>query len=299
MLQVLRLKKLSNRLTNPSIVKKMLKDESIELKPQLGQNFLVNQKIIEKIVELADANKNDIILEVGPGIGTLTSSLLETGAKVIAIEKDLRLKKLLVENTDFAKERFILVEGDALKCKNVSDIACAEKFVANLPYNIAATLILDYFQIFKNIKSATVMVQKEVAERIMAKEGTKNYGAYTVKLSLYADVADHFFVGRNNFLPAPHVDSCVVRLNREDLGSKEETLKMACTVADAAFFNRRKTILNSTATYFADFEGFRGVGKKRIQEWLEKCGIDERSRGETLSKEDFILLAKSVDILQN
>ena len=300
------------KLTNPKVVSEMLDDAGITLSHGLGQNFLVNQSIIDKILKLAEANSSDTILEVGPGIGALTVPLLETGAKVIAIEKDSRLKDLLLENTSFAGENFSLIEGDALlltnfvkKRKNVPDLdlqralhpplnpADAGKFVANLPYNVAATLVLDYFQNFDNIKSATVMVQKEVAARMMAQSNSKTYGAYTVKLSLYASVAGYFSVGRNNFMPAPHVDSTVIRLNRN--ANDDKLKRTACMMADAAFFNRRKTILNSMSAYFSSRND---VDKDAIRATLADSKIDEKTRGETLSKNDFITLAKSFDNLR-
>ena len=296
------------KLTNPKVVSEMLDDAGITLSHGLGQNFLVNQSIIDKILKLAVANSSDTILEVGPGIGALTVPLLETGAKVIAIEKDSRLKDLLLENTSFAGENFSLIEGDALlltnfvkKRKNVPDLnlpralnpADAGKFVANLPYNVAATLVLDYFQNFDNIKSATVMVQKEVAARMMAQSNSKTYGAYTVKLSLYADVAGYFHVGRNNFMPAPHVDSTVIRLNRN--ANDDKLKRTACMMADAAFFNRRKTILNSMSAYFSSRNY---VDKDAIRATLAASKIAEKTRGETLSKNDFITLAKSFDNLR-
>ena len=305
----------------------MLESEGIKLSHALGQNFLVNSAIIEKTLKLAEANSNDTILEVGPGIGALTVPLLETGANVVAIEKDQRLKGLLLKNTEFAKDRFTLIEGDALKvlsqnnCSqdeflkesslgiasenvasnlsagcprsfhfpNESVMCGCNKLVANLPYNIAATLVLNVFQskIMAAINSVNVMVQKEVADRMCAKVGSKNYGAYTVKLSLFAEVQEQFFVGRNNFLPAPRVDSAVIRLNRIDRGLSDEVLQNACKAADAAFLNRRKTILNSCKTYF-------GCDSEKIKHWLGLCNIDPKIRGEKLTTDDFINLGKNL-----
>lgn len=292
----------SSTLTNPKSVSELLESEDIKLSHSLGQNFLVNKAIVEKIIKLAEANSRDDILEVGPGIGTLTSALLGTGAKVTAIEKDERLKNLLSKNVSFANDNFTLIEGDALKWKNFV-INAPNKLVANLPYNIAATLVLDLFQNLESLESATVMVQKEVADRMNAKVGTKNYGAYTVKLRLYAECARSFFVSRNNFLPAPRVDSAVIRLNRKQvsdfssgIGSQErpldsKTLKNACKSADAAFFNRRKTIFNSCKAYFENVE------PSRILRWLEESEVDPRIRGEKLTEKHFIKLGISFENL--
>ena len=310
----------------------MLESGGIRLSHALGQNFLVNSAIIDKILQLAEVSAEDSILEVGPGIGALTVPLLEAGAKVVSIEKDPRLKELLLRHTEFAKNRFTLIEGDALEITNpyslfpnpsdmVSDIATCNKLVANLPYNIAATLVLNVFASMETIDSATVMVQKEVAERMKAQVGTKNYGAYTVKLRLYADVAGDFFVGRNNFLPAPRVDSAVIRLNRGVRHCSEQVLKNACRAADAAFFNRRKTILNSCKAHFAmmsdtvetnecvmsDTKNSKaatmsdtkiakvGAMSDTIVDWLESCNIDPKIRGEKLDVQDYINLGIQFD----
>ncbi len=286
------------KLTNPKVVNEMLSREGVKLSHSLGQNFLINESIIQKILKLADVKEKERILEIGPGIGVLTAALLEAGASVVSIEKDSRLAGLLLDNISFAKDNFKLIEGDALeidKLKHSIYVNNSEKLVANLPYNIAATLIFDYFWNFKGLKSATVMVQKEVAQRMMAKQGTKNYGAYTVKLSLLVDVNGYFFVGRNNFLPAPHVDSCVIRLDRisdEDEVIPHSVLQSACVAADAAFFSRRKTILNSMLAYFACNSASFALNKEEISEVLDKCDIDPRRRGETLGKNDFISLGR-------
>lgn len=173
------------------------------------------------------------------------------------------------------------------------------KFVANLPYAVAATLVLDFFQKFSQLESATVMVQKEVADRMCADPGSKNYGAYTVKLRLYAEPAGRFLVSPNNFFPPPHVDSSVLRLDRRpvfDADGKpldDALLKATCAMADAAFASRRKTISNSFKTYFAS----RGNAGKAfigcIPGLLDECGIDAKRRGETLSLDEFIALGKA------
>ena len=171
--------------------------------------------------------------------------------------------------------------------------------MANLPYAVAATLVLDFFQKFSQLESATVMVQKEVADRMCAEPGSKNYGAYTVKLRLYAEPAGRFLVSPNNFFPPPHVDSSVLRLNRRPVCDvdgaplDDALLKATCAMADAAFASRRKTISNSFKTYFAS----RGNAGKAfigcIPDLLDECGIDAKRRGETLSLDEFIALGKA------
>lgn len=325
----------------------MLKDHGVELSHSLGQNFLINSSVVDKTIALAEVNRDDFVLEVGPGIGALTVPLLETGARVVSIEKDDRLYGLLSENTAFSGDSFTLIEGDALDksllknmsdfflnndtqtglllqkkpdlrkksfhsdLKNMSDLKVNKetalekgakrkqfpnKLVANLPYGIAATLVLHYLQNMSDLNEVTVMVQKEVAERMMAKVGTKNYGAYTVKLRLFAEPVDWFFVGRNNFLPAPRVDSAVIKLKKHDRLDCEvsaKILKNACVAVDAAFASRRKTILNSMKTYF-------GNGKSdMICKWLQACGIDPLIRGEKLDTEDYVTLGIQFDNFMN
>ncbi|EJW91922.1 dimethyladenosine transferase, partial [gut metagenome] len=160
-------------------------------KKALGQNFLVNDAIIAKICELSEVSESDRVLEVGPGIGTLTVALLARAARVLSVERDADLPAVLAETcADF--DNFTLLSKDALNLTQTDldeafgeasrALAAPNKFVANLPYAVAATLVLDYFQRFKSVQSATVMVQSEVADRMMAKIGTKDYAAYTVKL---------------------------------------------------------------------------------------------------------------------
>lgn len=280
------------------------------LKKSLGQNFLVNDAVIGKILSLAEVAADERILEVGPGIGTLTAALLTAGAEVISIERDPRLYEVLPYTlADFSG--FHLIEKDALDV-GIGDLACAlaadsdaqsgferapalplpHKMVANLPYAVAATIILDYFQRFGFLESATVMVQREVAQRICAVPGNKNYGAYTVKLSLYAGVVGSFPVASGNFMPAPHVESTVVRLDRHQpicasgILAEEELIRAACVMADAAFHARRKTIANSMKAYFADDAAAKGA----IARMLREAGIDPARRGETFGQQEFLSL---------
>ena len=271
-------------LTNPSELRALLAQFDVDLKHSLGQNFLISKPIIDKIVSLADCNCEDNVLEVGPGAGTLTVAMLERGAKVASIEKDKSLYQVLKHTTSPWAQNFSLIEGDALEIDEQALVTQPNKFIANLPYNIAATLILDYLKNIASLKSSTVMVQKEVADRICAKPGTKLYGAYTVKLSLFASVTGSFFVGRNNFLPAPRVDSKVVRLDRID-EKKDRPLQTACKIADSLFYNRRKTVLNSAIAYFGKEHA------KELREWLVRCGVDEHVRAETLQSGVFETLA--------
>ncbi len=286
-----------------------LQAHGLATKHALGQNFLVNDDVIKKIVALAALEQDDFVLEVGPGIGTLTEALLKCSGAVVSVERDRDLPAVLEETLGAWSDRFALVQKDALELA-LDDIdvarasigrqgrALPNKFVANLPYAVAATIILDFFQRFDFLESATVMVQREVGERIMAVPGTKNYGAYTVKLGLYARSVDKFSVSPGNFFPPPHVESMVLRLDRAVVAGEDgvalspDEIAAAALAADAAFASRRKTIANSCKTYFS------GRGAAAVVEALpgifEQCGIEPARRGETLTQAEFIRLGRAL-----
>lgn len=302
-------------LSSVSATRSVLEAHGLATKKALGQHFLVNDAIVGKILDLAEVEAGDCVLEVGPGIGTLTCALLARGARVVAIERDALLLPVLEETCALWAEHICVLNMDALDvtCETLAqpgrgtraesrpasvwphgvpaDFGASftpTKFVANLPYAVAATLVLDYFQRFSSLEQAIVMVQAEVADRMMAQPGSKDYGAYTVKLGLYAQPQERFKVGPGNFFPPPHVGSAVVRLNRVGNSLTPEERMAAATMADAAFANRRKTILNSCKTYFA--------GQPQVLAALpaifEQAGIDPHLRGEALTLADFITLGK-------
>lgn len=291
-------------LATPSATRAVLEKHGLYTKYGLGQNFLVNDDVVRKIVQLADVQPTDHVLEVGPGIGTLTCALLQFAGHVTAIEMDHDLPAVLADTLSPWADRFTLLEMDALDLP----AQAAERFgndvptkmVSNLPYAVAATVVLDYFQQLPSLQSATVMVQKEVADRMCAKPDNKVYGAYTVKLGLYAKPAGRFPVAPGNFFPPPHVESTVLRLDRitpvDDGGAPldEALRKKTCKVADAAFANRRKTIANSFKTYFSGKGDEDAALLEALPAALERAGIDPRRRGETLSQAEFIRLAKAL-----
>lgn len=322
-------------LSTPSATRAVLEAHGIGTKYTLGQNFLVNDDVLKKIVALADVQPTDRILEVGPGIGTLTIALLKHAALVVSIERDPDLPAVLADTLWPWREKFALIEKDALdvtesdigsamariggdsECADevtsaateaASDAVSPNKLVANLPYAVAATVVLDYFQQFPNVQSATVMVQKEVADRMAAAVGTKNYGAYTVKLGLYARPAGRFAVGPGNFFPPPRVDSAVIRLDRTvplDAAGHPATPQLiaaACLMADAAFANRRKTLANSCKTYFSGRGAVKLAGRSveasalvaQLSAMFEQAAIDPKRRGETLDQQEFLALGAAL-----
>lgn len=282
-------------LASPSATRAILDRFDLAPKKSFGQNFLVNDDVIRKILELSGVSFDDVVLEVGPGIGTLTNALLKHVRAVVAVERDADLPFVLAYTLQKWEDRFHLVKKDALDLK-VDDMGDLRPnlFVANLPYSVAATLVLDYFWRFPFIDSATVMVQREVAERMMAKPGTKNYGAYTVKLSMIAEPVGHFIVKPDSFMPRPHVDSAVIRLNRIasiDDEHDKEVVNIASIMAEAAFASRRKTISNSMRTYLSGGDVVRGRILAVLDELFGAAGIDPQIRGERLAKQDYLALA--------
>ena len=228
---------------------------------------------------------------MGPGIGTLTLALTQEASRVVSIEADSELEPVLASH-EYDTDNFRFIMGDALKVtpEQIARVAEGEPtvFVANLPYNVAATIILQFFQTMPALKRAVVMVQKEVADRIAAAPGNRTYGGYTAKLGLYGTVTGRFEVPPRCFMPAPHVDSAVVRIDRVDMalpdGLGEEQV---ARVIDAAFAQRRKTIRNSMSA--------NGFEKEVLDAAFAAAGIAPTTRAETLATPDFIALAQELE----
>lgn len=301
-------------LANQRATKETLERFGLATKYRLGQNFLVQDHIIEKIVQLAEVQPTDVVVEVGPGLGTLTVALLDNARAVCSLEADSELEQVLALTCkEPYPDSFALVMGDALAItpQKLSEAYSAlpavtqsaapsapmpTKFVSNLPYQVAATLILKFFQELPSLERAVVMVQAEVADRIAAKPSTKAYGAYTAKLSLFAQVTGRFEVGPGNFMPPPRVNSAVVRLDRtiarNPVTSKllsEKELLHTMSVIDAAFAQRRKTIRNSMSA--------SGFDKDKLDQAFLATGIAPTARAEVLTSQDFICLAAALEPL--
>ena len=283
-------------LANPRATRGVLQEFGLSAKHALGQNFLVDDNVIGNILHLAhlDGPQPDeelpTLLEIGPGIGTLTIALLER-AKLIAVERDRDLLDVLAQTTADLSHRLALIEKDALKltrdeverAATALDAPLPHQLVSNLPYGIAATVVLDWLERFDFLEAMTVMVQSEVADRMCAEVGTKNYGAYTVKLRLRAHVTDRFQVPPGCFMPAPHVESAVIRIERNEDAPAPELLEVASTLADAAFAQRRKTIRNSMSSRYP---------KDVVDRLLAECDIAPTVRGETLTPETYLQMAR-------
>lgn len=281
--------KMNNKLSELKNLKANLKGNSFYTKKSLGQNFLVNDEIALEIVSGAEVCRDDIVLEIGPGVGSLTRYIADRAKMVIAVEIDTKAIPLLEKNTkDLDNVR--IINDDILKVDLgmlLGDVRGNIKVVANLPYYITSPIIMYLLESEINFHSITVMVQKEVGDRLLASPGTKDYGVLTLAVSYYAIVEKIVDVGRENFHPVPKVDSVVVRLLLKSkikrLSKKEESNLFK--LIKAGFNMRRKNLLNSFKNLF---EG----NKEEVREFLDKAGIDGNRRGETLSLEEYIMLSK-------
>lgn len=278
-------------LANAAATRELLDEFGLATKHKFGQNFLIDNHVIERICALAELTGTERVLEVGPGIGTLTLALVQEAARVVSIEMDAELEPVLdAHAADHDGFRYIM--GDALRVppEHVAEVAGGEPthFISNLPYNVAATIILEFFQAMPALERAVVMVQKEVADRIAAQPGTKDYGAYTVKLGLHAQVTGRFEVPPRCFMPAPHVDSAVVRLDRLHAAPEVDPV-LVRQVVDAAFAQRRKTIRNSMSA--------SGFDKDALDAAFAAVGIAPTTRAEKLALGQFVALAQELDHL--
>lgn len=303
-------------LANPAATRHMLERFGLATKHRLGQNFLVDDNVIAKILDLARLSPESRVVEVGPGIGTLTLGMLPLAGSVTSIEADRELEPVLA---DLAHEfpSFSYVMGDALRVSWDDVCHAGERgdraaeqgesivergdapapepniLVANLPYNVAATIILKYLSERPSLDAAVVMVQAEVADRICANPGSKSYGAYTAKLALYGEVTGRFEVPPTCFMPTPHVNSAVVRIERRQATAEAgrplsaDELDATAHVIEAAFAQRRKTIRNSM--------GASGFDKGALDEAFAATGIAPTARAETLAPSVFICLAAALE----
>ncbi|MBU4310491.1 16S rRNA (adenine(1518)-N(6)/adenine(1519)-N(6))-dimethyltransferase RsmA [bacterium] len=295
----------------PKITKEFLREHGIRIKKRLGQNFLIDEGILNKIVEIADLSKNDIVIEIGPGIGTLTKKLAEKAKKVLAIEIDENLVKLLKEILK-SYSNVEIIQADILKInlkklvtrlpsypvirfKKQADwqtgrLADKVKVVANLPYYITTPIIIHLLRAREILSNIVVMVQKEVGRRMVANPRTKDYGALSLLVQYYTKPQITIKVPRNAFLPEPEVDSCVVNLEvREKPAVEVKDEELFFKVVRAAFEQRRKTLKNALSRA-RDLD----LSKKKVLEILEKADIKSLRRGETLSLEEFARLSNLI-----
>lgn len=276
-----------NRLSNPKNTIEIIKKYDFVFQKKYGQNFLIDAHVIDKIIEASDIGKQDCILEIGPGIGTMTQYLAEAANKVIAVEIDRNLIPIL-EDTLQEYRNVIVINSDILKT-NINELAqmhnCGRplKVVANLPYYITTPIIMGILEQDIAVESVTVMVQKEVAVRMQAGPGTKDYGALSLAVQYYARPELVANVPPNCFMPRPNVGSAVIRLVKyleKPIEAEEEAFLFA--IIRAAFNQRRKTLVNS----LNNASGLR-LEKEWIEEVLCEMGLSSMIRGEALSLSQF------------
>jgi 16S rRNA (adenine1518-N6/adenine1519-N6)-dimethyltransferase len=281
-----------NQLTSPSQIKSIMKKHNVRFSKSLGQNFIINDRIIDEIIRRGGISKGDSILEIGPGIGVLTQALAETAHQVIAVELDNKLIPILNETLE-DYDNVEIIHNDILKI-DVGQMIEEKmekptKVVANLPYYITTPIIMKLIEEVSGIEEIIVMVQKEVAERMVSGPGTKDYGSLSVAVQYYCDSMIILDVPRDNFMPAPNVDSAAIRLIVKDEPTVE-VLNEAFffKIIKGAFALRRKTLINSLS------KSAIGIDKELLKKILEEMGIDLRIRGEKLDINDFAKLANRI-----
>ena len=281
-------------IANVSVTRHILKHFNLRASKRLGQNFLIDKSVVDDIVNAAEIEDGESVLEIGPGIGTLTQGLLEAGANVIAVELDKKLPAVLDE-TLAGYENFKLIQGDILKV-DINEIMNDQPFkvVANLPYYITSQIILTLLEKKLPITKLVTMVQREVAERMVAtpenlaanKESAKTYGALSVAVQFYTEPHIAFDVPPSSFLPSPEVTSSVIVCDvRKSPAVKVIDEKHFFKVVRSAFSQRRKTLINSLVG--------SGFNREVISSILQKSNIDFNRRAETLSLEDFATISNA------
>ena len=277
----------------PVIAKKevtahILKTFNLRADKRLGQNFLVDEQIVKQIIAAAELSAEDTVLEVGPGIGTLTQALAETGAQVVAVELDRRLLPVLAK-TLAGYDNIEIINEDILQL-DIRKAVPQENFkvVANLPYYITTPIIFNLLEQKLPMERLVAMVQKEVAERMVAKPGGKDYGALSVAIQYYTEPAIAFVVPPASFVPPPSVDSAVIVCKRrQEPPVQIVDEKLFFRVVKAAFSVRRKMLSNALKNM--------GIDNEQAAAWLELAEIDGKRRGETLSLEEFAALTNTFE----
>ena len=274
-------------IASPQVTNHILHRFKLRADKKLGQNFLIDENIVRRIVEAAELSPADKVLEVGPGIGTLTQGLAESGADVVAVELDKRLLPVL-DVTLEGYDNVRIVNGDILQVNIMETVAAPEfKVCANLPYYITTPIIMGLFENHVPVESITIMVQKEVAERMQEKPGSKEYGALSLAVQYYAKPEIVANVPPNCFMPRPNVGSAVIRLTRHTepkIVVKDE--KFMFKLIRASFNQRRKTLQNGINN-----SAELSISKDAVVEALRKMGLSESIRGEALTLAQFAELS--------
>lgn len=282
-------------LGNPTNTIEILNKYGFSFQKKFGQNFLIDENVVLKIVREAGVTKDDFVLEIGPGIGTMTQILCEQAREVAAVEIDSKLIPILTQDTLAAYDNVTVINEDILKL-DIVKLAQEKnggrpiKVVANLPYYITTPIIMGLFESHVPLESITIMVQKEVADRMQVGPGTKDYGALSLAVQYYAKPQIVLTVPASCFMPRPNVDSAVIRLDRYDkppVAVADEQLMFG--MIRASFNQRRKTMTNSVCGNTA-----LGIHKEELLCALKQCGLSPTVRGEALTLEQFAALANAL-----
>lgn len=281
-------------LGNPTNTIEILDKYGFSFQKKFGQNFLIDENVVRKIVREAGVTKDDFVLEVGPGIGTMTQILCEEAREVVAVEIDKKLIPILTKDTLSYYDNVTVINEDILKL-DIAKLAKEKndgrpiKVVANLPYYITTPIIMGLFESGVALDSITIMVQKEVADRMQVGPGTKDYGALSLAVQYYAKPSIVLTVPASCFMPRPNVDSAVIKLERYSQPPVDvKDAHLMFNIIRASFNQRRKTMTNSVVN------ASLGITKERLLEALEACGLPTTVRGEALTLEQFAQLANEL-----
>ncbi len=287
-------------LGNPTNTIEILDKYGFSFQKKFGQNFLIDENVVKKIVREAGVTKDDFVLEIGPGIGTMTQILCENAREVVAVEIDTKLIPILRDDTLAEYDNVTVINEDILK---LDIVKLAEernggrpiKVVANLPYYITTPIIMGLFESHVPLDSITIMVQKEVADRMQVGPGTKDYGALSLAVQYYANPKIVLNVAASCFMPRPNVDSAVIKLERyEEPPVKVMDEHLMFGIIRASFNQRRKTMTNSVCNWAA-----LGISKEMLLEALQKCGLSPTVRGEALTLAQFAKLSDEVTLIKS
>ena len=284
-------------LGSPSATKEIINKYSFAFQKKFGQNFLIDSNILESIVSAADIKKDDFVLEIGPGIGTMTQYLCEAARQVVAVEIDKMLIPIL-KDTLSEYDNVEVINQDVLKL-DIKALAQEKnngkpiKVVANLPYYITTPIIMGLFESKVPIESITIMVQKEVADRMQTGPGSKDYGALSLAVQYYADAKVQLNVSASCFMPRPNVDSAVIKLTAHEKPVVDVDETLMFKVIRASFNQRRKTLVNGLKN-----SSELDYTKEEIVQAIKAIGKEENIRGEKLTLEEFAALSNSLKVVR-
>lgn len=283
-----------SKLTSPKVVTDIMRKYAFHFTKSLGQNFLIDENILNRIVDSADISAEDVVIEIGTGIGTLTYELCRRAKKVIAVEIDSALLPILsdtlrdCENVQIINEDILKLDMEMLK--SLTENAKRIKVIANLPYYITSAIITRFLESELSVDTMVLMMQKEVGDRVTAVPNTKAYGSLSVFIQFYMQTQRVMRIPKTAFIPQPNVDSLLVKFSKKDQDLQPDLIDrdLFFDIVRGSFSRRRKTILNSLSSSMTKFD------KQIVEYALEQSNIDKNRRGETLSVQEFVALSNAM-----